>query len=112
MSMLHVGEVVYEVHVNGSLLEEMSQAVSEEEGMAFEGTWMIMIYWDNLSTQQDHQVERSGDAHTNMPYRDQLCITILCLIAPNIIILSNPLCSNLLSKVNYFKPFTYIAGCV
>jgi hypothetical protein len=51
-----VGEVVYEVIVNGSQLEQVSSAVSEEEGVAFEGIWMLAVYWNNVPTQGQNQV--------------------------------------------------------
>ena len=51
-----VGEVVYEVIVNGSQLEQVSSAVSEEEGVAFEGIWMLVAYWNNVPTQGQNQV--------------------------------------------------------
>jgi hypothetical protein len=50
------GEVVYEVVVNGSQLEQVSSAVSEEEGVAFEGIWMLAVYWNNVPTQGQNQV--------------------------------------------------------
>ena len=45
---------MYEVHVNGSVIEEVSLAVSEEEGVAFEGAWMIVVNWNN--TQEGDKV--------------------------------------------------------
>ena len=52
----HVGEVVYEVVVNGSQLELVSSAVREEEGVAFEGVWMLIVYWNEVPTQRQSEV--------------------------------------------------------
>ena len=48
--------MVYEVHVNGSQLERVSLAVSEKEGVAFEGTWMLVVYWNDVPAYQSTQV--------------------------------------------------------
>ena len=55
MIYLQTGEVVYEVHVNGSQLERISLAVSDKEGVAFEGTWMLVVYWNDVPAYQSTQ---------------------------------------------------------
>ena len=37
--------------MNGSQLELVSSAVREEEGVAFEGVWMLVVYWNEVPTQ-------------------------------------------------------------
>ena len=44
---------MYEVHVNGSQLGVVNMAITEEEGVAFEGTWMLLVHWNNVPTLQD-----------------------------------------------------------
>ena len=53
---LYIGEVMYEVMVNGSQLELVSSAVREEEGVAFEGVWMLVVYWSDVPTQGNNEV--------------------------------------------------------
>ena len=55
MIYLQTGEVVYEVHVNGSQLDRISLAVSEKEGVAFEGIWMLVVYWNDVPAYQSTQ---------------------------------------------------------
>lgn len=43
-----IGEVLYEVHVNGSKLAEVSSVVSEEEGVSFEAVWLLAVHWNNV----------------------------------------------------------------
>ncbi len=46
-----VGEVSYEAHdssTGGDLLDEVSSFVSEEEGVQFSGTWMLVAEWSNV----------------------------------------------------------------
>ena len=47
------GEVAYEVHVNGSLLDHVSSVVSGEVGGAFDGVWMIVVHWNNVPSHSD-----------------------------------------------------------
>ena len=47
---------MYEVMVNGSQLELVSSAVREEEGVAFEGVWMLVVYWSDVPTQGNNEV--------------------------------------------------------
>lgn len=47
---------MYEVHENGSQLELISATVSEEVGVAFEGVWMLVVFWNDVPSSQDNQV--------------------------------------------------------
>ena len=43
-----VGSISYEVHTStsgGTLLQRVSSFISEEEGLQFSGTWMLVAEW-------------------------------------------------------------------
>ena len=42
--------------MNGSQLELVSSAVREEEGVAFEGVWMLVVYWNEVPKQGQSEV--------------------------------------------------------
>ena len=39
--------------MNGSQLGVVNTAITEEEGVAFEGTWMLLVHWNNVPTLRD-----------------------------------------------------------
>lgn len=46
-----IGEVSYEVHSNsngGDLLANVSEFISEKEGVQFSGVWMLVADWSDL----------------------------------------------------------------
>ena len=47
------GEVNYEVHTNGSLLDTVNSAISEEVGVAFEGVWLLVVHWKDVPLTSD-----------------------------------------------------------
>ena len=46
------GEVAYEVHTSGNLLEQINSAISQEVGVVFEGVWLLVVYWNNVTNAQ------------------------------------------------------------
>ena len=53
MSLYFIGEVIYEVHIEGSLLNSVSSKISSVEGIHFEGVWMLIIFWNDVPSQAD-----------------------------------------------------------
>ena len=47
------GKVAYEVHVNGSMLDQVSSVISGEIGGAFDGVWMLVVHWNNVPSHSD-----------------------------------------------------------
>jgi hypothetical protein len=47
------GAVLYEVHTNGSQLDAVNSAISQEVGVAFEGVWLLVVYWNSVPTAAD-----------------------------------------------------------
>ena len=43
------GEVAYEVHTNGYLLQQVNSAISLELNETFEGVWLLVVYWNNVN---------------------------------------------------------------
>ena len=39
------GQVTYEVHTTGNLLEQVNLEISQELGVLFEGVWLLVVYW-------------------------------------------------------------------
>ena len=53
------GAVLYEVHTNGSQLDVVNSAISQEVGVAFEGVWLLVVYWNSVPTAADSSKVRS-----------------------------------------------------
>ncbi|CAI8006660.1 hypothetical protein GBAR_LOCUS4841 [Geodia barretti] len=53
------GAVLYEVHTNGSQLDAVNSAISQDVGMAFEGVWLLVVYWNSIPTAADSSKVRS-----------------------------------------------------
>ena len=41
---------MYEVHYNGSHLDTVNSAISQEVGVVFNGVWLLIAYWNDVST--------------------------------------------------------------
>ena len=44
------GQVAYEVHTTGNLLEQVNLEISQELGVLFEGVWLLVVYWKAVGT--------------------------------------------------------------
>ena len=44
------GQVAYEVHTTGNLLEQVNLEISQELGVPFEGVWLLVVYWKAVGT--------------------------------------------------------------
>ena len=44
------GQVAYEVHTTGNLLEQVNLEISQELGVPFEGVWLLVVYWKAIGT--------------------------------------------------------------
>ena len=42
------GEVAYEVHTTGNLLEKVNTAISQQLDETFQGVWLLVVYWNNV----------------------------------------------------------------
>ena len=43
--LLIAGEVRYETHTDGPVLANVSAVVSQQQGLDFQGTWMLVAEW-------------------------------------------------------------------
>ena len=50
------GEVAYEVHTTGDLLDQVNWAMSQELNVTFEGVWLLVVYWNNIYSPLNNQV--------------------------------------------------------
>ena len=39
------GQVAYEVHTAGNLLERVNLEISQELGVLFDGVWLLVVHW-------------------------------------------------------------------
>ena len=54
--LIHTGEVAYEVHSSGNKLNQVNSAISQEGGVLFEGVWLLVVNWVNLSALYNDEV--------------------------------------------------------
>ena len=53
------GEVAYEVHTTGNLLEKVNTAISQQLDETFQGVWLLVVYWNNVVNNVRYQTEVS-----------------------------------------------------
>ena len=46
----HAGRVVYAVNTSGTLMDQINGVVSGATGVSFEGVWLLLVYWDSVTS--------------------------------------------------------------